>query len=586
MEACLAAMAIVALVATGWLNNWTLAVSDWFYQKPGEKSEDIVIVELDAATINSLGPVYTWLRPEMANAINILNNADPTKRPAVIGIDCLFSGDNVEDPETDARLAAAAGQYGNVVIASEAIMDDVTDYETIPKGLPWDPPFTALAAATDTGLINGPDDPDGITRHDFLFVDVEGRGQMLSFGRTIYEKWCAAKGLVPNPPPTVGENGVFYLPFSVRTYRQNITFSDLLAGKISPDVYAGKIVLIGVCAKGMGDDFLTALDHANSMYGIDIHGNAIQAFQTGFFPREAPKAPQLIWLGVMSFGLSFFFGRQRLSLIMGGWLGISVGWLLSCHLLYARGIMLNVLWVPLAASLLLVSAIALNYLRAQKDREEILTTFGRYVDPLVLEELLKNKAAAMDVGGKLREIAVLFVDIRGFTSMSEKLPPETVVAILNRYLTLTTACIQRYHGTLDKFVGDCTMAFWNAPLLQKEAVFLACRAALDMKEESARLNAEIVARYGQSIAFGIGVHWGSAVVGNIGSQARMDYTAIGDTVNTAARLEENAPGGTILISRAVADKLGDRAVVSPPPKAIKLKGKTAEFEILVLEALW
>ena len=180
---------------------------------------------------------------------------------------------------------------------------------------------------------------------------------------------------------------------------------------------------------------------------------------------------------------------------------------------------------------------------------------------------------------------MLFVDIRGFTTMSEQLEPATVVKILNEYLTLTTDCIRKHHGTLDKFVGDCTMAFWNAPIEQKNPVYLACRAAVDMIEGSKNLRQKIIEEYGREISFGVGVHWGSAVVGNIGSSFRMDYTAIGDTVNTAARLEANAKGGTILISRVVADILGNLADVTSLGNTIKLKGKSKDFEILKLNSL-
>ena len=169
--------------------------------------------------------------------------------------------------------------------------------------------------------------------------------------------------------------------------------------------------------------------------------------------------------------------------------------------------------------------------------------------------------------------------------MSESLDAPTVVEIINRYLTLTTNCIMRYHGTLDKFVGDCTMAFWNAPLPQQDPVYLACCAAMDMVEGSKALGDELLKTYGRTVSFGVGVHYGPAVVGNIGAIQRMDYTAIGDTVNTAARLEANAPGGKVLISRAVADMLGDWAEVTSLGGSIKLKGKAEGFETLTLDNL-
>ena len=202
-----------------------------------------------------------------------------------------------------------------------------------------------------------------------------------------------------------------------------------------------------------------------------------------------------------------------------------------------------------------------------------------------MKRLLAEGKSALALGGKTTNIAVLFVDVRGFTAMSEALDAQTVVEIINRYLTLTTDCIMKNHGTLDKFVGDCTMAVWNAPVAQEDPVYLACRAALDMVEGSVGLNEELYQRYGRKVSFGVGVNWGPAVVGNIGAPRRMDYTAIGDTVNTAARLEANAPGGTVLISRSVADALGNRAVVTSLGNNIPLKGKSAGFEVLQLAAL-
>ena len=282
--------------------------------------------------------------------------------------------------------------------------------------------------------------------------------------------------------------------------------------------------------------------------------------------------------------LIWFLDRRVAAALLGA-LAVSAGWVGLCAVLYRAGWVLHVLWVPLAIAVLFIGSVAANYIRAQKEKRRVTDTFGRYVDPAILKELLVQGGAAEDLGGKMFDIAVLFVDIRGFTTMSEALPPTTVVEILNRYLTLTTECIMRYQGTLDKFVGDCTMAFWNAPLPQEDAVYLACCAAMDMVEGSKALGEELEAKYGRTVSFGVGVHVGPAVVGNIGAPQRMDYTAIGDTVNTSARLEANAPGGKVLISRAVADALGDRAETTSLGGSIKLKGKAEGFETLTLDSL-
>ncbi|MBR1728258.1 MAG: adenylate/guanylate cyclase domain-containing protein, partial [Selenomonadaceae bacterium] len=380
-------------------------------------------------------------------------------------------------------------------------------------------------------------------------------------------------------------NGIFYLPFTAKSYSVKNNFWDLLEGNIDPEVYRNKIVLIGPYAPGLQDAMPTALDRSQLMYGVDIHANMIQAFQKGFFPSEVKEIYQLVILFILSFAAELFFRNGKIKQMTIIWLSICIGWIIFCKINYSIGNIFHVLWIPFSVSFLFVGAISTNYMLASSEKEQIKSTFGHYVDPVVMDQLLENGTDSLNLGGKLCNIAVLFVDIRGFTTMSEKLPPETVVEILNRYLTLTAECIRRNHGTLDKFVGDCTMAFWNAPLPQKNAVHLACNAAMDMITGSEKLGAEIMERYNYKISFGIGIHWGSAVVGNIGTSFRMDYTAIGDTVNTAARLEANAPGGKILISNAVVDILGSSADVTSLGEDIKLKGKAKNFEIFILNSL-
>ena len=150
-----------------------------------------------------------------------------------------------------------------------------------------------------------------------------------------------------------------------------------------------------------------------------------------------------------------------------------------CFAASKAGIVMHVLRIPAALTILLAVCTGFNYVRAQREKRKVTSVFGRYVDPAIMNELLAEGGAAETLGGKNCDIAVLFVDIRGFTTMSESLPPATVVEIINKYLTLTTECIMRYHGTLDKFVGDCTMAFWNAPIEQEDPVYWACCAAMD-----------------------------------------------------------------------------------------------------------
>ncbi len=587
--ALLAALLLTGLVMTGLLDGPDNSVSDFLYQRPAATDGEVVIAGMDQEALDILGPM-PWPRWVMADAIRYLNS-DPERRPAAIGIDVLFVGGSA-DPEADAELVEAAAEGGNVVFASAATFGSVfvregdTGRMDTRAVLAWDAPFDALAAVSDTGHINAMSDTDNSIRHGLLYVDVPGIGRVFSFSRVLYEKYAARHGLAVTEAPRVNRSGFFYIPFTGTPGEyEEFSILDLLDELVDPAAFDGKVVLIGPFAAGMQDEYRTSIDHAAPMYGVEIQANLIDAYRSGFFPREAGKTLQLSLLFLLS-GLAFWwFWDRKVGFALLGWLLFCALWLGLCLGLFRLGVILRVLWVPAAITICFIATVALNYARAQGEKRYITATFGRYVDPAILKELLVRGGAAEDLGGKTFEIAVLFVDIRGFTTMSESLDPPTVVEIINRYLTLTTECIMRHHGTLDKFVGDCTMAFWNAPLPQEDPIYHACLAAMDMVEGSKALGAELQERFGRSVSFGVGVHYGPAVVGNIGAPMRMDYTAIGDTVNTASRLESNAPAGTVYISRVVADALGDRAKTTSLGGAIKLKGKAEGFEVLTLDAL-
>ena len=592
LTAFLTAVVLTAVAASGLLDRADRTVSDSIYQKTGSASNNIIVIGIDQASLDALGPL-PWPRSYMAEAIRYLNNSDPDCRPAVIGIDVLYTG-NSADPEIDRQLVNAAGQYGNVVLASAVVFG--SDASTDENGIfrvneraiqGFDAPFDDLANVTSNGHINAMSDTDGIFRHALLFVDVPEEGRVYSFSRTIYEKWCQETGTVPGNLPDTSETGFYYVPFSAEggAYCDGVSFIDLLDGFVESDFYRDKIVLIGPYSSGMQDSYFTSLDHASSMYGIDINANLIDAFQKDFFPKEVATELQLFILFLLSFFASVFFWERELRKTVPLWIGICIFWAIICTMAYHRGIILHVLWVPISISILFLGTVVYNYIRVQSEKRKIAYTFKHYLDPVIMNRILDQGIEALELGGKTYEIAVLFVDIRGFTAMSETLDAQTVVEIVNRYLTLTTDCIIRNHGILDKFVGDCTMAFWNAPFSQKDPVYLACCAAMDMIKESGPLCDELMKKYGRTVSFGIGVHYGPAVVGNIGAPQRLDYTAIGDTVNTASRLESNAKGSTVLISRAVADELGDRAKVTSLGNSIKLKGKSDDFEVLSLDYL-
>ena len=593
-RAVLAALAIAALMTLsaglGLLETADWAVSDAWYQDPLLFDGEIVLVGIDQKAIEDIGPYDEWGREIVAMAIEYLNESEDC-RPAAICLDVLYIGES--DPEADAWLAEAAEAYGNVVTGCAALFEDGfvegEDGEFFRDRFAirlFEEPFPAMREAATIGHINAMLDADGILRHHLLTIHVPDGREIPSMVLAAAQKYQDFYDLGPVERPPTDGNGFWYVPFSggPGDLWESISVADLLAGEVPPDYFAGKVVLIGPYAPGLQDSYFTSIDHAEAMYGVEYQANAIQALIRGDHKREVGDGLQLAALFLLLVLSLAAFWQRPVKVSTAVWLLLAGGWLGLCRLLYARGYVLHALWVPLGVTILYAGCLAANYIRAALERRKVTNTFQRYVAPEIVRELLKE-GEALELGGKQVEIAVLFVDVRGFTTMSEALEPPEVVEILNRYLTLISDCILNNHGTLDKFVGDAAMAFWGAPLPQEDHVMLACRAAMDMVKGSEALSKELLAQYGRTVSFGVGVHVGPAVVGNIGSPKRMDYTAIGDTVNTSARLEANAPGGTVYISRAVADALEGRIRAESLGDTIKLKGKKDGFEILTLEEI-
>ena len=231
-----------------------------------------------------------------------------------------------------------------------------------------------------------------------------------------------------------------------------------------------------------------------------------------------------------------------------------------------------------------IYCLAIGYILEKLKQKKVLKAFKKYVAPEIVDEISKKGDFHIKLGGENRDIAVLFVDIRGFTTMSEVLEPEQVVEILNSYLALTTEAIFKNKGTLDKFVGDATMAVFNSPFDLDDYEFRAVCAAWDIVQGGIALEGELMERFGRSVGFGVGVNCGPAVVGNIGCDFRMDFTAIGDTVNTAARLEANAKKRQVLISDVLYERVKDRVEVEEVG-AIPLKGKSNEVFVYAVTGI-
>ena len=582
------AVLATVLIGAGIVKRPDKWVQDVLYHRGSVSSSDILLVGIDEETLADLGPYHTWDRNIMASALEALAS-DPDKRPCVVAIDTLYASES--DPQADARLAQAADELGCVVTATVAEFGTsfISDNEGVRANyysvLNYEEPYEALRDVTYQGHINAMVDIDGIMRHALLYVEPEGE-RIYSMPYTVAKIFLEKHGQQIDTPDC-NSRGQFYVPFFAGPggYYDGIGLSDLINGNVPSDFYEDKIVLIGPYAAGLQDAYFTPISRASLMYGIEFQANVIQGFLEGSFKTEAPESVQLVFLFAVCALAMYVFLNSKMgisTLLMAVFSGMSF---LIALLNYTIGYVTHPLWLPAGIVALYIIAVIIRYARTAAARQKVYSTFERYVAPSVVKEILKEGTDSLDLGGKLTDIAVLFVDVRGFTTMSERLDPEKVVFILNKILTTTSSCIEKNNGTLDKFVGDATMAFWGAPLPQEDSVYLASKTALEIVRECEKVSASLKEEIGEEFHVGVGVHYGPAVVGNIGSNRRMDYTAIGDTVNTAARLEANAPKSTVYISRVVADKLGSLAKTTSLGSTVKLKGKAEGFEVLILEDL-
>ena len=572
-ESAIVFVLIFLLTITNVFPSLDYLLKDAAYQSPRGIDHKIKIIGIDEKTLEQLGPIHTWSRQYYANLVSQLNK-DPDKCPVVIGVDVLFSGQ--VDASGDAAFAKACEESGNVVVASQFVYKEKS--EIGPDGLRMYPidsyllPYEELARVTSQGFTNVSQDSDGVVRRVKILEEIQGE-EVPVFSQKICDVYCLETGYDAEPAVT-DKYGKTLINYSGKPGDYEcLSFVDVLEGKIDPAAFAGSIVLIGAYATGMQDNFQVPNGGNSQMYGVEIHANILQSlFQNRFSVNADPYTTALL-TGLVGALIHLLFKKRkiRLSTIImfvsvGAYIGIGV-WLNHHH--YC----IHLLYLPLVIFVSYIYCLCLGYIAEKIRQRKVIAAFKKYVAPEVVEEIARKGDFKIQLGGENRDIAVLFVDIRGFTTMSEVLTPEEVVAILNRYLNLTTNAIFKNKGTLDKFVGDATMAVFNSPFDLEDYTFKAVCAAMDIVEGGAALEKELLEKFGRTVGFGVGVNCGEAVVGNVGCEFRMDYTAIGDTVNTAARLESNAKKGQVLISDTVYERVKDRIEVEEVGE-IPLKGKS------------
>ncbi|MCJ7854772.1 adenylate/guanylate cyclase domain-containing protein [Lachnospiraceae bacterium NSJ-143] len=579
-------LVMLAMFGSGVLRGLDLRFQDSLFQKPGIVSPDIYVIGIDEESLEELGPFQSWSRQRFADMIDLLSE-DADSAPAVIGIDIGFYGNKTQ--LEDESLARAAERAGNVVVTSYAsfgsqiVNSDGGFYvDTAVKTL--EEPYSELRAVTQNGHSNVNPDEDGIIRHSLQEFEFDGK-RIKSFAEAVYEAYTGEEAA-----PPLDKDGQWYIPYTGRpmdyfgAQGEGSSFVRVLNGQFPKEIFAGSIVLIGPYSAGMMDSFYTPVSRSVQMNGVEIHANTVQALLEGRFKREVSGTENLMIL-MTGIVLSYILASKLDFRLAGTCLAAATAlFILAAKQIYENGYVLSVLYPVLGIWCTYIIRCFYNYLEERVERKKMMDIFSRYLSPQVVREIASRKDGAMALGGQKRDIAVLFVDIRGFTSLSEKLEPEQVVEFLNRYLELTTTSIFSNGGTVDKFIGDATMAVFNAPFELDDYVFKAVKTGLDMAQRACALQDRLSLPTGERVSFGIGIHCGDAVIGNIGTEFRMEYTAIGDTVNTASRLEGQAEGGEVIISDAVYERVKGR-VNALCLGGCKLKGKAGEILIYKVEGL-
>lgn len=540
-------------------------LQDTRYQTGGLVSPEIYVIGIDEETLMEYGAWQSWGREKMAEILTLLNE-DEEYAPAVIGVDVGYFG--TSNQEVDRALAEAAALRDNVVMTSyvtfgRKIEEQGGDSFAVSEGVQtYEIPYPELAEHVSWGFSNVPLDSDGIVRHTLYQVPMEG-ASIYSFASELYRSYM---GELPSCVGAGRETG--YIPFSGYPYdyygsaTAGLSFSSVLEGEIPKEMFAGCIVLIGPYSAGMMDSYYTAVQHDVPMYGVEVHANILQAFLEENEKQELSMFPSLlITLGMLCL-VFFVWQGKKTGLAMLVTLAAAAGYWFFTGKIYEQGIILPILYPMLAAGMMFVGQVILRYETEYRAKKHMQTVFGRYVSDSVVSGIVKGGEEALKLGGQKKDIAVLFADVRGFTPLSEGLDPEAVVDILNRYLERTTKAVFDHGGTVDKFIGDATMAIFNAPLDLDDYVLNAVRTGLDMARASNELADEMEQRSGRKVGLGIGINCGEAVIGNIGTSKRMEYTAIGSTVNMASRLEGRAKAGEVIISPNVYERLKGRIEVT------------------------
>jgi adenylate cyclase len=386
------------------------------------------------------------------------------------------------------------------------------------------------------------------------------------------------------------EDGSILLYDTGHVDQRIFSLADLMNPTFDRSLVEGRIILIGATVEGLND--LKPSPITPNMPGVELHAQAVEQVLAINLLHERPLV-RPYWASVaegiflLVIGLVMILMIRRRGALAGlllALLALTTAIFGSWYLFSILRLQVDPIYPSVTIFLIFVTGTMINFLRTENEKRQVRSIFSLYLSPVMVDRLSQNPERR-SLGGEIRDLTIMFSDIRGFTKISESLDPQALTQLMNRYLTPMTTIIQKHHGTIDKYIGDCIMAFWNAPLDVPQHGREAILTAFEMRAALKKLNDEIqleAARTGTSVPdlrAGIGLNTGPGCVGNMGSEQRLTYTVLGDTVNTASRLEalSAAYGVDLVIGHETAAVAPDLALLELDQ--VRVKGKLLPVRI-------
>ncbi len=514
-----AALLVLAFYSLGLFSGPERFFEDILFSKKTVR-DDVVVVAIDNKSLTAIGQ-WPWRRSVFADFLRALD-AHP---PKAVGIDAIFAEPSRHGEADDTQLATALQNLSYpVVLPIEA------DPLRIQDGIP-----SADAVVEPRSLFTGPTvmrghvslvtDPDGVVRSVPL-------GLRLSDGSTLP---LFSGFVIGSSRPSLSIDRIAYVgpPGSIA----RVSFIDAVNDAAIRESLASKYIFLGVTATDLHDEQLTPVSHGVPMAGVEIQAQIAHMLLTGDSIVPLSRALVILWIIVAAIIPSLLFiliKSTRRAVIVSIVIGLL--YVPAVIVLFEAGTIGNILHVNLAWIFGLAAAFSFRHYVVENDRRMMRHVFSKYVSKDVLEDILRD-TTKVKLGGEEREATVFFSDVRGFTTLSEKLTPIQLTQFLNRYLTLMTDIALEHRGVVDKYIGDAIMVFWGAPLANPNHVLDTMTTSLAMVDALHTFNADSAERGDPPIDIGIGFNSGKVIAGNMGSEQRFDYTVMGDTVNLASRLE-------------------------------------------------